>query len=564
MSPVEHFSPLETEQKPRWLRFALDTLLAFAGSMLITGIIFAWHLYPRIPNISIIYLLVILALASTRGRYAAILASLVAFLAFDYFLVPPLYVFTINRVEEWIALFVFLVTAILTSQLAAVLRERAEQAARKEQETRILYDLVRVTTHETKPERQLQAIVQSIVEVFASWGVRDCAVLQVDASGAFHVQAAACQSSEQMTLSSDEKTIASWVMTHRRSMGLYEETSIVNAPSTPFIQRILTHTTWGGRVPQRSLLLIPLNVGQKIVGILRLRMLADPRRLPHNERLEEEKEHPNSRTAFFNTFLDQASSLIERANLQRENLNIAILQRTDALRASLLSSVSHDLRTPLTSIKAAASSLLQEDVSWDEEARRSFARSIEREADRLNRLVSNLLDMSRIEGGALKPDKDWYSLKMLIHEVVERLDPLLEGRSIHVNLPDDLLMVDMDYVQIDQVLTNLLENASRYTPSASPIEIEAHLEGEQVVLTVADRGPGIPISDIERVFDKFYRVLHRQGNITGSPMGSGLGLAVCRGLVEAHGGRIWAAPRDGGGLVMYVVLPVGEQERIAA
>ena len=565
MRPVERFSPLETERKPRWLRLALDTVLALAGSMLVTGIIFLWHLYPRIPNISIIYLLVVMALASTRGRYAAILASLVAFLAFDFFLVPPLYVFTINRVEEWIALFVFLVTAILTSQLAVSLRERAEQAARREQETRILYDLVRVTTRETKTERQLQAIVQSIVEVFSSWGVRDCAVLQADASGAFHVQASAYQPCDQMTLSSDEIAIATWVMNHRRTMGLYEDTSLVTSPSAPFIQRILMHTTWGGRIPQRSLLLMPLNVGQKIVGILRLRMLADPRRLPHNERLEEENEHPNIRTAFFNTFLDQVSSLIERAHLQRENLNIAILQRTDALRASLLSSVSHDLRTPLTSIKAAASSLLQEDVSWDEEARRSFARSIEREADRLNRLVSNLLDMSRIEGGALKPDKDWYSLKMLIHEVVERLDPLLEGRVIHVNLPDDLLMVNMDYVQIDQVLTNLLENASRYTPPASPIDIEAHLEGEQVVLTVADCGPGIPISDLERVFDKFYRVLHRQGQQTKAmPTGSGLGLAVCRGLVEAHGGRIWATGRNGGGLEMHVVLPVGEQERIAA
>lgn len=563
MRSVEHFSPLETEQKPRWRRYALDTLFAFVGSMLVTGIIFVWHLYPRIPNISIVYLLVVLALASTRGRYSAILASLVAFLAFDFFLVPPLYVFTINRIEEWIALFVFLVTAILTSQLAAALRERAEQATRREQETRILYDLVRVTTREEKPERQLQAIVKSIVEVFASWGVRDCAVLQTDAAGTFCVQASANQPREQMILSSDEKTVASWVMNHGRTMGLYEDSSFASSSSAPFVQRILMHTTWGGRVSQQSLLLIPLNVGQKIVGVLRLRMIADPRRLSHDERLEEENEHPNVRTAFFNTFLDQASSLIERARLQHENMHIAILQRTDALRAALLSSVSHDLRTPLTAIKAAASSLLQEDVSWDEEARRSFARSIEREADRLNRLVSNLLDMSRIEEGALKPEKDWYSLKMLVHEVVGRLEPLLEGRTVHTNLPDDLLMVDLDYVQIDQVLTNLLENALRYTPPESPIDVEAHIEGEQVLLTVADRGPGIPTSDLERVFDKFYRVLHGQHSAS-YPMGSGLGLAVCKGVVEAHGGRIWALQREGGGLAVRVVLPVGEQERIVA
>lgn len=158
MRPVVHFSPLEAERKPHWQRYALDTLFAFVGSMLVTGIIFAWHLYPRIPNISIVYLLVVISLACTRGRYASILASLVAFLTFDFFLVPPLYVFTINRVEEWIALFVFLVTAILTSQLAVALRERAEQAARRERETRILFDLVRVASREEEPERQLQAI----------------------------------------------------------------------------------------------------------------------------------------------------------------------------------------------------------------------------------------------------------------------------------------------------------------------------------------------------------------------------------------------------------------------
>src|SRR5215471_11731470 len=152
MSSVDHLPPIETKAKPRGLQYLLDTLLACAGAMLVTAIIYTFHLYPRIPNISIVYLLVVMALASTRGRYASILASLVAFLAFDFFLVPPLYVFTINRIEEWIALFVFLVTAILTSQLAVTLRQRVEESSRRERETRILYDLVRVTNREDEPE----------------------------------------------------------------------------------------------------------------------------------------------------------------------------------------------------------------------------------------------------------------------------------------------------------------------------------------------------------------------------------------------------------------------------
>jgi two-component system sensor histidine kinase KdpD len=200
-------------------------------------------------------------------------------------------------------------------------------------------------------------------------------------------------------------------------------------------------------------------------------------------------------------------------------------------------------------------------VEWDKEERRGFAQAIEHEADRLNRLVGNLLDMTRIEEGALKPEKEVYSLAALIHDVLGRLDPLLKGRVVHTHLPpNDLLLVELDYLEIDQVLTNLIENAVRYTPVESPIEVSAYIEGEQVVISVADRGPGIPPGDLERVFDKFYRVLHGQ-QPTGYPSGSGLGLAVCKGLVEAHGGRIWAELREGGGLVVFVVLPRGKGER---
>jgi two-component system sensor histidine kinase KdpD len=562
MSTVEHLLPIGKSKAFSWQQYLLDSVLAFVGTMLITGFIAAFQLYPRIPNISIVYLLVVLALASTRGRYAAIFASLVAFLSFDFFLVPPLYVFTINRIEEWIALFVFLVTAILTSQLAVTLRQRAEQANRREYETRILYDLVRVSNREEEPERQLQAIAQAIVDVFSSWGVHDCAILQPDASGTLRVQASAYQPVEHIILSPDEKAIASWVMAHGRTMGLYDDDSLASITSARFVQRVIVRSTAAGRTVRRSLRLIPLKTGQQVVGVLRLRILDDSRQLTRDERLEEEPDQPNARTAFFWTFLDQASSLIERARLRHENLRIAVLQRTDALRAALLSSVSHDLRTPLASIKAAASSLLQEDVQWDDEARRSFARTIEHEADRLNRLVSNLLDMSRIEDGALKPEKEWYMLPELIQDVLGRLRPLLQGRAVRTQVPADLPPIELDYMQIDQVLTNLIENAVRYTPKESPIDVSAQREGgKQVVISVADCGPGIPPADLERVFDKFYRVLDGKHN-TGHPTGSGLGLAVCKGLVEAHGGRIWAEPRVGGGVVFSVALPPGTMEGV--
>jgi two-component system sensor histidine kinase KdpD len=397
--------------------------------------------------------------------------------------------------------------------------------------------------------------------VFSSWGVHDCAILQPDASGNLIVQASAYQHIEEIKISPDEKAIASWVMTHGRSMGLYDDESLATTTSSRFVQRVVVGITAKGRTVNRSLRLIPLKTGQQVVGVLRLRILDESQKLAQDERLEEEGNQPNARTAFFWTFLEQASSLIERARLRRENLRIAVLQRTDALRAALLSSVSHDLRTPLASIKAAASSLLQEDVQWDEETKRSFARSIEQEADRLNRLVSNLLDMSRIEEGALKPEKELYMLPELIQDVLDRLKPLLVDREVRMQVPVDLPPIELDYMQIDQVLTNLIENAVRYATKDSPIEVSARCEGSNIVISVADRGPGIPTSDLDRVFDKFYRVLDGK-QPTGHPSGSGLGLAVCKGLVEAHGGRIWAEPREGGGVVFSVQLPLSVMEEV--
>ncbi|MBV9230912.1 MAG: DUF4118 domain-containing protein [Chloroflexi bacterium] len=561
MSTIEHLSPLEERKASSWQQYLLDSVLASIGSLLVTGIIAAFQLYPRIPNISIVYLLVVITLASTRGRYAAIFASVVAFLSFDFFIVPPVLTFVMYRVEEWIALFVFLVDALLTGQLASALRQRAKEAARRESETRILYDLVRLVTREETPTNQLQAIAQAIVDVFSSWGVHDCAILQPDLTGTLCVQASAYQSPEQSTLSSDEQAIATWVMEHGRSMGMYDGNSLPRSTSpTRFAQSVLVQTSRAGHALHNSLRLLPLKMGQQVVGVLRLRVLDNS--LAEAERLEEEHDQPNTRTAFFWSFLDQAASLIERARLRSENMRIEILQRTDVLRAALLSSVSHDLRTPLTVIKAAASSLLQEDVQWDEEARRSFARSIEREADRLNRLVGNLLDMSRIEEGALKPEKEWYQLTALIQDVLDRLQPLLQGRVVRMELPKDIPPVELDYLHIDQVLTNLIENAVRYTPPESPIEVAAKHHGDEVLISVADRGPGIPVGDLERVFDKFYRVLSDKHYLStgGSPAGSGLGLAVCKGLIEAHGGRIWAQPREGGGAIFCVAFPVSRLE----
>lgn len=553
-----------------WGRYLLDSGLAVIGALFITAIIAYWHLYPRIPNISIVYLLVVLALASTRGRYAAILASVVASLSFDYFIVPPLYIFTMYRIEEWVALGVFLIDAVLTGHLASALRQRAQQASRREYETRVLYDLVRETTREEQPQRQLEVIAHAIREVFASWGVQECLILQADEDGAIQLPT----DNKQMALSPTVQAAAQWAMQHQQRVILPDEAA--QPFTTRFVRRVLTSLHTGASKLHRSLYFLPLLVGQHSVGVLYLRVSGQPDSIKASEQLErleqqeERSAQSHNQSQFFSTFLQQAATLIERGRLRGENMRIELLQRTDALRSALLSSVSHDLRTPLAIIKASASSLLQEDVTWSEEERRSFALIIEREVDRLNRLVGNLLDMSRIENGAIKPEKEWYHFPALLVDVLDRLRPLLQDRNVRLCVPEDLPPVELDYLHIDQVLTNLIENAVRYTAAASPIEFAAQYADGELLVSVADRGPGIAPYDLERIFDKFYRVLtvRQQGKANvgtdlsrPAPAGSGLGLAVCKGLIEAHGGRIWAAARTGGGVTFSFTLPVGSYER---
>ena len=560
MSQIEHLPTLEARKGPRWRRYFIDSTLAIIGTLSITAIIYTFHLYPTIPDISLAYLLIVLTLAGTRGLYAAVFSALVAFFSFDYFLIPPLYTFSIGRFEEWLALFVFLATAIITGQLASAMRLRAEQASRQARETRILYELVRATNSEEDLEQQLSIVAHAIVDVFSSWGVRDCAILLPGANGKLTLQASTLPADEQIQLSSDEEATASWVMAQDQAVELHD-VSLVPQLSTRSTPRAVVRNTASSHPTRRYMRMIPLKIGQKVVGVVRLLIEDDPRLFTQEKSLGIDRDRSNPATAFFWTFLDQAASVIERARLHRESLQIEILKRTDALRAALLSSVSHDLRTPLSSIKAAASSLLQKDVQWDEEARRSFALAIEHEADRLNRLVGNLLDMSRIEGGALKPEKEWYPVDELVHDVLDHMQPVLQGRTVQTQLPDDLPPVELDYLQMDQVLTNLIENAVRYTPPESPIEVSAQFDGEQMVISVADRGPGIPRADKARVFDKFYRVLGTQRNTATVP-GSGLGLAVSKGLVEAHGGRIWVEDRPGGGSIFRFTLPVRKAEGI--
>ena len=242
--------------------------------------------------------------------------------------------------------------------------------------------------------------------------------------------------------------------------------------------------------------------------------------------------------------------------LQREATEAEILRRADDLKTALLNAVSHDLRTPLASIITSAGSLRQLDVTWTQEDLRWLALAIEEEALRLNRIVGNLLDLSRMEGGSLRPEKGWYDVGSLVDDVLGRLRPLIQEHPITVAVPDDLPPVFLDYVEIDQVLSNLIENATKHTQPGAEIEVSAHRAEREVWIEVADRGPGIPPGGLPHLFEPFFRV-STQGS---QPKGTGLGLAVAKGLVEAHGGRIWAQNQPGGGARFIFTLPVTEPD----
>jgi two-component system sensor histidine kinase KdpD len=263
-----------------------------------------------------------------------------------------------------------------------------------------------------------------------------------------------------------------------------------------------------------------------------------------------------SETRLLGSAADQLAGALVRRRLAALATEAEVARRSEAAKSALLDSVSHDLRTPLASIRTAAGSLMDPAVAWGSEEMRATAGAIDREADRLNRLVSNLLDLSRIDAGVVKPHLATHVLADLVERTATRLGPVLAPRDVTLDVPPDLPLVHVDDVWVDQVLTNLLENAARYTPPDASLTLSAAPEAGTVRLTVADDGPGVPAVALPRLFEKFYRA-PRTGE--GARRGSGIGLSVVQGLVDAMGGRIAARSVTPHGLAIDVWLPVAER-----
>ena len=464
----------------------------------------------ELSNMVMLYLLGVTFVAYRYGRGPSVLASILSVAAFDFFFVQPYLTFAVSDVEYILTFIVMLIVALVISTLTVQVRAQATAAQQRERRTATLYAMTRDLASTRGLDNLLRVAIHHISDVFES----ETMILLPNAQGQLQAPDKPIFSGAD---EGRELGAAQWVYDHKQMAGLNTDT-----------------------LPSAGALYLPLVATRGTVGVLAVRP-GDPRRLLPPDQLH-----------LLETFANGISLAIERARLADEAQNATVQVETERLRNSLLSSVSHDLRTPLASITGAATTLLQANGALTTVTRHELTATIVEESERLNRLLTNLLDMTRLEAGAVQVNKEWQPLEEVIGTALARMDGQLKTHPVIVHLPSDLPLVPLDSVLIEQVLINLLENAVKYTPAQSQIEISAAQNGDTVVVNVADHGPGLADEEKQRVFDKFYCI---SPNHTHN--GSGLGLTICRGIIQAHGGQIWIQNRsDGPGAVFIFTLPL--------
>ncbi len=416
--------------------------------------------------IALLFLLPVGLSTAVWGLWPGIASGLAAFLAFNYLFIQPYYTFTVHHPSDLVVLMVFLVVAVVISQLLGRAQAGMQAARLREREATQLYELSTALTSYRDPgaiARVIAAQLQTLLE---------CNFVEVDLVGPP-------------------------VLCYRLPAG-------ESPPSRP---------------PE---LTVPIQAVKGMLGEIRLWRAAPPISAPE-KRL--------ARTA-----ASQAAVTLERIALAQAEARARLLEESDRFKSSLLSSVSHELRTPLATIKAAASSLRTGEVGWTSAARDELLAAIDNEADYLDILVGNLLDMTRIESGALRPQRQWNVLSEIVQSTLVRMRHLTGTHQLEVRIPEDLPLVPVDFLQMEQVFTNLISNSTKYAPAGTVIRIGARLqENSELLVEVSNQGPHVPSEHLDRIFDKFYRITAAD-RVTGT----GLGLSICKGIVEAHGGRIWA------------------------
>ena len=483
---------------------------ALAAVAVATGV--SWILAPvsELSNLVMVYLLGIVAVAMRTGRGPSLLAAVLSMAAVDYFFVPPRFTLAVSDTRYLFTFAVMLLVSLVISGLTVRSRLQAEAARHRERQTAALYEMTRELASSSGLDALPAVAIRHLSAVFHGQ------VVMLVAGAADTLEPAG---GTPLDLGDDELEAARRVFEHRQPAG-----------------------PGAAARPSASALWVPLLGSAGPVGVLGLRM-PDRRLLGDPERLRQ-----------LEAFAAQTALALERARLAREAQEAEVRIESERLRNSLLSSVSHDLRTPLATITGAVSTILDAHAPLEAGTQRELLESVHEEAERLNRLVQNLLEMTRLESGALQLRKELHPPEEVIGAALGRLGKRLAGRRVTTKVPPDLPLVPMDDVLMEQVLVNLLDNTLKYTPAGSPIEVIATATDETLTVEIADHGPGLQHGEQDRVFDKFYR-----GEPVGA-RGAGLGLAICRGIVRAHGGRIWAQNLPGGGVAFLFTLPRGAPE----
>jgi len=466
----------------------------------------AWLLFGRdsLPDVAMVYLLGIVAVAMRLTLPAAVLSAILSVLSFDFFFVPPYLSFRVDDARHIVTFGVMFIVGVVISTLTRRIRAQAEAARTREQRTARLYAMSRELSATRGVDQLGEVATRHLHALFDG----DVILLVRGPGGELESGWAPAPA-----LGAEDRRAAEWVWAHDRAAGAG------------------TH-----RVPAARALFLPLLASQGRAGVLGVVPRAPDRFVDGEQR------------QLLETFAAQIAGALERARLASEGEAARLEAESERLRSSLLSSVSHDLRTPLAVITGAATTLLTTTV--DGAAQRDLLAAICDESVRLTRLVSNLLDMTRLAAGAVAVRKEWQSVEAVVGAALGRVEDRLGGRALHVELPAALPLVPFDAVLIEQVLINLLENAAKYTPAGTPIEVRASADATTLVVEVGDRGPGVPEAERSRIFDRFYR-------LAGGPRsGAGLGLTICRAIVEAHGGHIQVDGREGGGARFLFTLPI--------
>jgi two-component system sensor histidine kinase KdpD len=460
-------------------------------------------------NIVAVFLLGVVLAAIRFGRGAGICASIASVLVYDFFLVPPYLTFAVSDTQYLITFGVMLLIAVVTSTLTARLREQTDAARERERRTESLYRLTRQLAGASGSEFLVGMAGKQIQEMFGG----DVAIYLPDDDGRLQPRLGRESS---LVKNANSLAVAQWVFEHDQVAGAGTDT-----------------------LPQAVAMFVPLTSSQTVVGVLALRP-------PDLDRLRS----PDQRR-MLETCASQIALALERDKLTLDASRVYMQAETERLRSSLLSSVSHDLRTPLAAIAGASSSLLETTSHDNGATSRELLQTIFDESHRLSRLVDNLLQMTRIESGGIQVRKEWEVLEEIVGSALHRLSSPLGNRVVKIDIPPDLSLLPMDGLLVEQVLINLLDNAIKYSPPESELQIRARADGRACTVEVCDCGQGIAPGDERRIFDKFYR-----GESSQHRQGAGLGLAICQAIVQAHGGTIHAENRRGGGARFWFTIPM--------